>query len=459
VEKTTGLKRSDFAGRRVLIMGLGSFGGGAGVARFLIEAGAVVTITDQRSAEELREGLGLLEGLAFEIHLGGHQKNDFTGEQTDLIVVNPAVKKDSPYLDIARQHQVQLTSEMNIFFQLCPAVMVGVTGSNGKSTTLAMIAEVLAVGAGGIAQKKYRQVWMGGNIGRENLLSGVEQIEPDDVVVLELSSFQLFDLAEIERSPQVAVVTNIGPNHLDWHGDMDAYIKAKQNILRYQTEDDFVVLNRLDEELVRWSNMASARICWYPAEDDLPFKLQVPGGHNQLNASAAAKVGELFGIEPSVIQTALYEFKGLEHRLELVRELDGVRYFNDSLATTPESVMVAIDSFSEPLVLILGGYDKKISFTALADKLVNTPNVKAAILIGQVRDKLTFEIQQGKQRARVEFPECILADSLTEAVTLARQQVQPGAVVLLSPACASYDMFQNFRQRGEKFRRLVRDFV
>ncbi|MCP4710859.1 MAG: UDP-N-acetylmuramoyl-L-alanine--D-glutamate ligase, partial [Planctomycetes bacterium] len=203
-------------------MGLGSFGGGAGVARFLIEAGAQVTITDMRLAEQLHEGLGSLGGLAFKTHLGGHLEDDFTAEQTDMVVVNPAVKKDSPFLQIARQHGVQLTSEMNIFFQMCPAIIVGVTGSNGKSTTSAMITEVLAAGAGGNAQKKYRRVWVGGNIGRENLLSKIEQIEPDDVVVLELSSFQLHDLADIEISPQVAVVTNIGPNHLDWHGDMDA---------------------------------------------------------------------------------------------------------------------------------------------------------------------------------------------------------------------------------------------
>ena len=440
-------------------MGLGSFGGGAGVAHFLIEAGAAVTITDQRPAAELREGLGLLEDLEYKMHLGGHPEDDFTAEQTDLIVVNPAVKKDSPYLDLARQHHVPLTSEMNIFFQLCPALKVGVTGSNGKSTTTAMIAGILAAGDGGRAQKKYRRVWLGGNIGRENLLSRVEQIEANDVVVLELSSFQLFDLADIERSPQVAVVTNIGPNHLDWHGDMAAYIQAKQNILRYQKEDDVVVLNRLDEELGRWSGLARGKVCWFPGENKTPFKLQVVGEHNQLNASAAAQVGELFGIEPSRIQAALAEFKGLEHRLELVRELNGVRYFNDSLATTPESVMVAIDSFKEPLVLILGGYDKKISLASLADKLANTPHVKAVILIGQVRAKLTLEIQQSKQRAHVEFPLCLPADSFTEAVTLARRQARSGDVVLLSPACASYDMFKNFRQRGEKFRQLVQDFV
>ncbi|MCP4711479.1 MAG: UDP-N-acetylmuramoyl-L-alanine--D-glutamate ligase [Planctomycetes bacterium] len=402
--------------------------------------------------------MSFLEGLEFALRLGDHQDSDFTGEKSDLIVVNPAVKRDSTYLNIARQQGVALTSEMNIFFQLCPTEIVGVTGSNGKSTTSAMIADVLAAGADGNAQKKYRRVWVGGNIGRENLLSKVEQVEPDDVVVLELSSFQLFDLAEIARSPAVAVVTNIGPNHLDWHGTMEAYIKAKQNILRYQTGDDFLVLNRLDDEVASWSKMALGRVCWFGGENVQPIKLQVPGRHNQLNAEAALKVGEIFGIEPQVIQEALYEFKGLEHRLELVRELDGVRYFNDSLATTPESVMVAIDSFKDPLVLVLGGYDKKISFAALADKLVNTPHVKATILIGQVRDKLMSEIQQSKQQAQVEIPLCALTDSFPEAVTLARGQAQSGDVVLMSPACASYDMFKNFRVRGEEFCRIVRDF-
>ncbi|KPK77183.1 MAG: hypothetical protein AMJ79_04125 [Phycisphaerae bacterium SM23_30] len=457
LEKTKRLRSTDFAGRRVLVMGLGSFGGGAGVTRFLVEKGAKVTVTDQRGANDLAEGMSQLDGLDITFRLNGHQENDFTAEQNDLIVVNPAVKKNSPYLKIAREQNVPRTSEMNIFFQLCPATIVGVTGSNGKSTTTAMIGAVLQAGAEGRAEHKYRQVWVGGNIGQENLLVQIEHIEPDDVVVLELSSFQLYDLQEIRVSPPVAVLTNIGPNHLDWHGSMQAYVQAKQNILRYQKKTDAALLNQRDKELAGWEKLTPGEVRWYPKKNEEPIKLQVPGRHNQVNASAAAAVGELFGIEPSAAQEALFEFKGLEHRLELVRELKGVRYYNDSLATTPESVMVAMDAFHEPLVLILGGYDKKISLVHLAEKVVKTTAVQAVILLGQVREKLAQEIEQCKTRANSSFPMDVKVDSLAEAVILAQRRARPGMAVLLSPGCASYDMFQNFRQRGEQFRQLVHE--
>ncbi|MBN1845301.1 MAG: UDP-N-acetylmuramoyl-L-alanine--D-glutamate ligase [Sedimentisphaerales bacterium] len=465
--------------RRVLVMGLGSFGGGIGVTRFLAGRGAQVTVTDQRSRQELAESLDRLGDCPVAYHLGGHDSQDFTRARTDVVVVNPAVKRDNPYLCQARGEGLVLTSEMNLFFELCPATIVGVTGSNGKSTTAAMTAAVLAAGSGEGADIRagdgtgvpaagrredrnvggYRRVWLGGNIGGENLLCRLDGIAADDVVVLELSSFQLEDLGRIERSPQVAVVTNIAPNHLDWHGDMDAYVRAKQNILRFQASQDYAVLNRQDPMLTGWSEITRAKVHGYPQEDLVDFSLQVPGRHNQLNAAAAWTVGGLFGVADQTARRALADYRALPHRLERVGRRDGVTYYNDSIATTPESVMAALDSFAEPKVLILGGYDKKISFRELAERIVACRSVAYVLLLGQVRDILAAELDRARQAAGSSQPQYEKVDDLARAVEMARRRASVGSVVLLSPACASYDMFRNFQQRGDLFRRLVQAFA
>jgi UDP-N-acetylmuramoylalanine--D-glutamate ligase len=449
-------KQVSLAGKRVLVMGLGRFGGGVGVSRFLVGEGAQVTVTDSCGQEELSDSLGMLADIPISFHLGGHKEEDFRAVNTDMVVVNPAVRKDSPYLRIARREKLELTSEMNMFFERCPAKIVGITGSNGKSTVTAITAAVLERGLPGQEQVGYHKVWVGGNIGRENLLSRVGEIGTDDVVVLELSSFQLFDLGRIKRSPQVAVLTNIAPNHLDWHGSMKEYVRAKQNILHHQKAGDFAILNRREADFTDWARFAQGEVIWYPQPEEKPIELQVPGEHNRTNAAAALAVGELFGVEPTEARRALSEFTGLPHRLELAGEIDGVRYYNDSVATTPESALAALQAFTEEKVMILGGYDKKISFAALVEELVNSGTVKNVVLMGQVADALAEQIKNCRDKQGASMPMVEKAESLTEAVALARQKAQPGMVVLLSPACASYDMFSNFQQRGEQFRQLVK---
>jgi UDP-N-acetylmuramoylalanine--D-glutamate ligase len=439
-------------------MGLGSFGGGLSVTQFLVNQGARVTVTDLRSAEELTESFASLAGLPITWHLGSHIDSDFTKANTDVVVVNPAVKPDNGFLKQAQQEKLPLTSEMNIFFSLCPAPIVGVTGSNGKSTTASMTAAVLQAGANENAKRKYRNVWLGGNIGQENLLNHIEQIQPNDLVVLELSSFQLYDLGRIRRSPHLAILTNIAPNHLDWHKSMEEYVKAKQNILRYQSPNDYAVLNRLDPEFESWPNLTPAKVIWYPADAQPEIPLQVPGRHNQINAAAALKAGEIFGVDSDDAKQALYEYQALPHRLEFVRELDGVRYYNDSIATTPESAIAALESFDEPKVFILGGYDKKISFAPLVQKIIDSQSVPLVVLLGQVREILSDEFERCKQQNHTDRPDCIKADNLGQAIQIARQYALPGSIVLLSPACASYDMFPNFQRRGDAFRNLVRQW-
>ena len=444
------VENTDFKDKNVLVLGLGLFGGGVGVTRFLAGRGANITVTDLNDAQTLAASIEQLNDLPITYHLGGHQEEDITG--ADLIVVNPAIPKNSSWLQLACDHKIAQTSEMNLFFQHCPAPIIGVTGSNGKSTTTAMIAHLL----NNTPQKKFVRTWLGGNIGQQNLLQQVDQIQFSDIVVLELSSFQLYDLADIARSPHLAVVTNITPNHLDWHGDMAAYIHAKQNILRFQSQNDHAILNRLDKTFQDWPVLTPAKVHWYPDHDDNDIELKLPGRHNRQNAAAALTVARLLAIDLQTARDSLKNFAGLEHRLEWVRTIDGAAYHNDSISTTPESTIAAIDAFDETKILILGGYDKKIPFDQLIDVLIQPQaNVESVILLGQVRDKLASQITQAKEKHPSNHPHIELADDLDNAVRLAHNRAQSGMVVLLSPACASYDMFQNFQHRGHRFKELV----
>lgn len=438
-------------GRRVLVMGLGRFGGGVGVTRYLAERGAEVTVTDQAEANTLKASLEKIANLPVKCHIGGHDESDFI--RNEVIVVNPGVKKDSPWLKVATEQGAALTSEMNIFFTNCPAQIIGITGSNGKSTTTAMIGHILG---------KHFTTWLGGNIGRDNLLEKIDQIRPDHKVVLELSSFQLYDLQELRKSPHLAVLTNVAPNHLDWHGTMEAYVQAKQNIVRFQDRENAAVLNALDPELVTWQELTPGKVVFYPREGWEKLQLPVPGRHNQLNASAALAAAELEGIDFQQGLCDLQDYLPLPHRLELVREINGIRFYNDSIATTPESTIAAIASFEQLKALIMGGYDKKIDFAGLADEVVK--RVDVAVLLGQTRDILEKEIIRKKREQQKNSPEIIRVENLEQAVHAAYRMIAErtdakgvrNGAVLLSPACASYDMFQNFQQRGDMFRELVK---
>jgi len=451
----------NFKGKRVLVMGLGRFGGGIGVSKFLAQEGAHVKVTDLAGEDELTESIKQLAGLNIEYHLGGHREEDFA--EADLIVVNPAVHKDSPWLKVAREHKVRLTSEMNIFFALCPTPIIGVTGSNGKSTTTAMIGEILKASRGKANnQQGNSKVWVGGNIGQGSLLARIKEISRADIVVLELSSFQLYDLGEVECSPHIAVVTNIAPNHLDWHGSMKEYINAKQNIFRFQNQNDYLVLNSEDEELKKWGELTDSKVVWYPEGDRglrnreyeiEDIKLKVPGRHNRMNAAAALAAVGTMGLDLAEALKALEEYAGLEHRLEFVGEIEGVRYYNDSIATTPESAIAALESFNQKKIMILGGYDKKIPFEGLVKKIAG--EVEAVVLIGEVRDTLADLIERERKDRKERLPVWEKADTLEQAVSLCREYAKEGMVVLFSPGCASYDMFRNFQERGEKFKGLV----
>jgi len=427
----------DLAGRRVTVMGLGRFGGGVGVTRYLARRGARVTVSDRAGADDLGDSVAALAGLDVALHLGGHAEADFTG--CELLVVNPAVPFDAPEIGLARRAGARICTEINLFLAACPCAATGVTGSAGKSTTTAMIGAILA---------RRRPVHVGGNIGR-SLLEALDAMAPDHVAVLELSSFQLHYLPLLGRCPQVAVVTNLRANHLDRHGTMAHYAGAKKNIFRFQRPGDLLVLPRGDPATAGWAEEAPGEVALF-SPDDEPFDLPVPGRHNQANAQAAWAASRRFGASRADAATALAAFEALPHRLELIGERDGVRCYDDSKSTTPEGTLAALASFpSRTASLIVGGHDKGADLGELCEALAR--RAKAVAATGRTGRRIAEGVRARAGRAVPVVYEPAFADAVAAALAAAG----PGDIVLLSPGCASYGQFANYEERGRAFGRLV----
>lgn len=480
----------DLHGKRVTVMGLGTFGGGVGAVRFLTSRGAAVTVTDLQTAENLRAPLAEIADLAgVVLHLGGHRAEDF--QKADLLVVSPAVPKDSEYLQMAVAAGVPISSEMNLFWEHNRGRTLCITGSNGKSTTAALVHALLTGGAAPVAGDGFAptapaiggagRCWLGGNIGK-SLLPVVEEIDSDDWVVLELSSFQLEDLTPLRPNPHVAIVTNFTPNHLDRHGSIEAYRQAKQNILRWQTADRIAILNQDDADVAGWET--AAQKFWFGRDDEgrqgafgtgfdaykrrmlfrkgmreqvLPLSnwLSLPGVHNFMNALAATCAALLLDADIADIQSGLSRFKGLPHRLEFVAELAERRFYNDSKATTPEAALLGIRAFSTSVVLLAGGYDKGVDLTDMARGIASS-RVKAVALMGQTAERLGELIRGFDSKQEILLQTHGTFDA---AFAWAAAQSNPGEVVLLSPGCASYDWFSNYEARGAAFRQLVEQWT
>ncbi|MHC4119172.1 MAG: UDP-N-acetylmuramoyl-L-alanine--D-glutamate ligase [Planctomycetota bacterium] len=483
------MRRDYFAGKKVLVMGLGRFGGGVDVTEFAARAGASVTVTDLSQADQLSVSISKLGQFKdVEFHLGSHDPADF--ERADIVVANPAVPDDNKFLELARRAGALITSQVNIFFELCPAQIIGITGANGKSTTAALTAHLLDVGTSEYAiaseakqsqtthhasrSTQYENVWLSGNIGNRPLLTTLDEIGPDDLVVLELSSFQLEQLAQIRKAPKVALLTNLTPNHLDRHGTFANYCAAKENIFKFQSLDDdspaVSIFNAEDEIAAEWFEKYrsdSGRTCVKSSSDDVSGEIcsvfPLPGRANLSNLAGAIAIARHFGVDDNRIKDCLAQFKSLPHRLEFVEQIDGVRWYNDSIATTPQSAIAALEAFDQPVIIIAGGYDKKLPFDELGAAI--SDSAKAAILIGQTAERIAEAIQNAplslrgaKRRGNLNSRDTKIshANSLAQAVELAQRMAEPGDVALLSPACASYDMFENFQQRGHEFVKLVR---
>jgi UDP-N-acetylmuramoylalanine--D-glutamate ligase len=448
------MDRRFFKDKKILVMGLGRFGGGVDVVKFACEKGANVIVTDLAKREELTESIAQLDGLNVEYHLGSHQLADF--EQADIVVVNPAVPLDNKFVQKARKAGRKVTSQIELFFELCPATIIGITGANGKSTMASLTAHLLRSRIGS-------KVWLSGNIGNEPFLTILDRIKPDDLIVLEISSFQIEQLAQGKLAPAVAVLTNLTPNHLDRYGTFERYCEAKEPLFQYQKLDKkrpvVSIFNGEDEVGSQWFEKYKSqpgRLCMKFSADDVPVNMRavfgLPGRANLSNLSAAITVARHFGVTDEQIISCLPALKALPHRLQLVAESRGVRWYNDSKATTPDSAIVALEAFDNPII-IAGGYDKHIPFDEFGRKIAQ--KAKAAILIGQTAQVIAKAIQANSQKqAEVKF-----AKTLEQAVELANTLAARGDVVVLSPACASYDMFENYQQRGRQFIDLVGKLV
>ena len=445
---------------RVVVMGLGRFGGGVGVSRWLCQQGCHVVVTDMEPAEKLTESVAQLAGTGCELALGGHDVAIL--QHADLLVVNPAVDKDkSEFVQAALRRSVPITTEINLFVQRCCAAIVGITGSVGKSTTTAMICQALTACLAGTPP---RRCWMGGNIGH-SLLTDLPNIAAEDIVVLELSSFMLEDTPAIGWSPHVAVVTNVVPNHLDRHGTLANYAAIKKNILRFQTPADVAILNGEDATVCSWLAHAPGRTRVYRVGGSEKLNLLVPGDHNQSNAQAALAVVEALGFsdQRSAAMAALGRFSGLPHRLQLVhthaaRSGHEVCWYNDSKATTPAATLTALQAFPEKsFICIVGGYDKHLDLAELSTILAR--RCAAVLGIGATGPKI---IDLAAQTGLLPKNRLVYAQTLAAAVEQARLWLDSSDPdfadiknVVLSPGCASYDQFPNYEKRGEIFTTLA----
>ena len=413
-----------------LVVGAGR--SGVALATHLVASGEQVRLVDSKSRDQLEESIALLPS-AVEIDLDGYDEGALAG--VDTVYASPGVPWDADLLQKARARGLAISSEIDLFLKLCPGTVVGITGTNGKTTTTALTGVVLGAGN--------RPVIVGGNIG-DTVLDRLDEITDRHWVVLELSSFQL---ESVERPRlHVGVILNITPDHLDRHGTFERYVDLKARAIQFAGADDFAVLNGRDEVCRGLASRTRAHVVWFDQHQPIPH-MPLPGRHNMENALAAAAVGRIAGLTDDSINTAIRSFRGVEHRLELVGEWAGVRWYNDSKATNPDAGRVALSAFpGAPVVLIAGGYGSGFELHEwVADVIANT---EAVVLIGASADLLASELK--------DHPKVVRAADLAEAVAVAAGLSRQSGVVLLSPAYKSFDMFKDYEDRGRQFKDLVR---
>ena len=444
------------AGKNITVIGIGI--SNLPLIKYLVSLGANVTACDRRSAEDLGENYTELEKLGVKFNLGDGYLNNLSG---DMIFKTPGMRYDVPELLKAKENGSIVTSEMEVFFEVCPSHIIAVTGSDGKTTTTTLIHKMMT-------DAGYK-TWLGGNIGNP-LLTDTEKMKENDWVILELSSFQLHTM---RKSPEIAVITNISPNHLDMHKDYKEYIDAKKNIMLYQNEGDTLIVNADNQVTADIGKSANGAVKYFSRNgmadvyldgniikrgivEILNIKdIKIPGMHNVENYMAAiAAVSGL--VSKEVIVNVAKTFGGVEHRIELVRTLDGVKYYNSSIDSSPNRTINTLRVFPNKVIMIAGGKDKGIPYDEIGPALAE--HVKVLILIGATSDKiqeaLDAEINKTGNGKDIEV---IRATSYEDAVNTARSKAHDGDVVLLSPASTSFDMFRNFEERGNLFKKIVNE--
>ncbi len=425
-----------------------------------LSKGARVYACDRRLREQIGELADRIEAAGAVLRLGEGYLDRL---EVDIIFRTPGMSFNLPELEAARKRGIAVTSEMEVFFDLCPATIFAVTGSDGKTTTTTLIAKML--------EKEGKKVFVGGNIGKP-LLPIIEEVTADDFVVVELSSFQLISM---RKSPDIAVVTNVAPNHLDIHKDMDEYVEAKKNILLHQNAFSRTVLNADNDITKSFSKYVRGQSLSFSMEKplkngawldtdgtlhmayrgiDVPVmhrsEITVLGDHNVANYLAAiSAVWGYVGVD--TIRKVAEEFTGVEHRIEFVREVNGVKYFNDSIASSPTRTIAGLKAFDQKVILIAGGYDKHIPFEPMVPYIID--RVKTLYLCGNTADKIEKAVRADRNYNGV--PEIIRVKDIDEAVSEAHKNAVSGDIVTLSPACASFDAFPNFMARGNHFKELV----
>jgi UDP-N-acetylmuramoylalanine--D-glutamate ligase len=413
-----------------LVIGAGR--SGVALARHLAGSGERVRVIDSKFVPDVEDTLTqLVPGV--EVMVGGYDDGVLDG--VDAVYASPGVPWDSELLNHARTAGLSVSSEIDLFLRLCPGTVIGITGTNGKTTTTALTGSVLAAGD--------RPVIVGGNIG-DTVLDRLAEVTPAHWVVLELSTFQL----ESVEKPRIhiGVILNITPDHLDRHGTFERYTDLKARAIEFAGADDYAILNGRDAVVRGLASRTSAQVVWFDQHKPVP-PMHLPGRHNLENALAAAAIGRIAGLSDDAIDEAVREFKGVEHRLELVGEWGGVRWYNDSKATNPDAARVALRAFPDtPLILIAGGYGSGFELGPwVVDVLAN---VEAVVLIGASADLLAEQLRG--------HPKVLRAGELEEAIEMAAGLARPGGVVLLSPAYKSFDMFKDYEDRGRRFKALVR---
>ena len=436
-------------GKKILVMGLGV--SNRPLVRMLLAYGCDKT-PREKFDDELRE----LELFGCKMKVG---EGYLDGLSADIVFRTPGMHPNIPALQALRESGAEVTSEMEVFFELCPCTILAVTGSDGKTTTTTLISEMLKASG--------KTVWLGGNIGTP-LLPMINQIRETDYAVVELSSFQLMDM---QRSPHIAVVTNLAPNHLDVHKDMEEYIQAKVNLFRFQSKEDILIVNGDNGITSQFVGNGATRYFSYSGkvktgtylDGDVIYRgstpvlnkkeIVIPGEHNVENYMTAILAVDGL-VEDETIRQVARTFGGVEHRIEFVREKDGVRFYNDSIASSPTRTIAGLKSFPEKVILLAGGYDKKIPYDVLGPYIVE--HTKAVYLCGATADQIRRAVENapGYQPGCLELIDC--AD-LKDATLKAAADAKPGDVVLMSPASASFDQFKNFEVRGNYFKALVKE--
>lgn len=456
-----------FKDKKVTVLGLGLHGGGVGIVKFLVNHGTKVVVTDLKTKEQLAPSIEKLKGLKnIEYVLGQHRNEDFV--KTDMVIKNPSVPWDNQHIKLALENKIPVEMDSSLFFKLCKNPIIGVTGTKGKTTTAALIYEILK-----LAGKNPVKV----GSGQISVLDKLDELKKDSVVVFELSSWRLSALKKEKLSPHIAVITNILRDHQNYYKNMDEYLADKKNIFLFQKPIDWLIINDDNEKLKEIYSETKSQVLKFsfsPADGNSIFvenesiyinngvdikkvidlkEIKIPGKHNVYNVMAAIGATFAFGVKIEEIKKAITNFSGIAHRLELVREINNIKYYNDTAATIPDAAIESLRCFTDPIILIAGGSDKKLEFSDFGKEIAEKAK-RVVLLTGTATEKLLLEIK--KNDINNNLGEITVIDSMEKAVEEASKLAGEGNAILLAPGAASFGIFQNEFDRGDKFKEAVK---